>query len=67
MDARTMIDWPPGRAAKLAREPDTRMLRCLLRGYIDCAAKCPDACVCNKLSSAQYIDQMEAKYGKAQP
>lgn len=67
IDANSQIEWPPGNNAKTAKEPDTRMLRCLLDGYFECAAKCPEACICNKLSSHEYIKQMEAKYGKSNP
>lgn len=60
-----MIDWPPGNAEKEAAKPDTRMVRCVLPGYLDCMAKCPEACICNKLTSAQYLERMERKYGKS--
>jgi hypothetical protein len=57
------IDWPPGQSAKDALEPDIRMVRCVLAGYLDCPANTPKACICSSMSAQLYLDRSRAKYG----
>lgn len=67
IDPNQQIEWPPGSAAELAKKPDMRMQRCVLDGYFECAAKCPEACLCGQMPAAVYVQRMEAKYGKSKP
>jgi hypothetical protein len=43
--------------------PDMRYTRCVLDGYLACAAKCPEACICNHMPTPVYLEKLKAKYG----
>jgi len=45
-------------------EPDMRYIRCVLDGYLECAAKAPIACWCNQMPRQVYLDALKAKYGE---
>ncbi len=40
------------------KEPDNRMVRCVLDGHTSCPAKCPEACICYQMQCIY-----DAKYG----
>lgn len=46
-------------------EPDTRYVHCVLDGYLECAAKVPVACICNKFPRHIYLERLKRKYGPA--
>lgn len=43
-------------------EPDARMVRCVLRGYVACAANCPEACTCGQMEHDAYETAYFARY-----
>jgi hypothetical protein len=49
---------------KKDNEPDMRYIRCVLDGYLECAAKAPIACWCNQMPRQVYLDALKAKYGE---
>lgn len=35
---------------------------CVLDGYLECAAKIPEACICNNMPKDMYLEQYKKKY-----
>ncbi|MCA1452167.1 hypothetical protein I6F35_02920 [Bradyrhizobium sp. BRP22] len=48
------------------REPDNRMLRCVLDGHAECAARVPAACICNQMPRLLYLEKLKERYGEDQ-
>lgn len=47
------------------KEPDNRMVRCVLDDYTECAAKTPEACICyqyQRVPVEKYGNLYEQKY-----
>ena len=51
---------------KLAEGRDCRMVHCVLDGYIDCPAKCPEACICNQMPPWIYEQAYKRKFKKGE-
>ena len=51
----------PGAKAKM--EPDTRMVKCVLRSYTECPAVIPAACICSGMPRENYEAAYRRKYG----
>ena len=42
----------------------TKALRCVLDGYLECAAKVPQACVCAKMPKDVYLESLRRINGE---